>query len=290
MSAISRIRWPRTALAAAALGLLTLGLPRPAVAGLIIETTAVVTDSAGVVVGTLQIGPTPGPAAFPSSVTITTPSGTNVGGVVITGPLGAAHTASDPGTVINNSPGALLNSVLDQLTNQVGATRIAHIVVSATGYTVPPPATLSENLAGRWLNAAGSSVAARWYENPTDQLATVTGTVGLADSTFNPNGSVQVGPQAGPANTPGSFFTATDNTLQAFAYSVSGLAAPSSATPYGMTLAFDLTLTPGADLQNSAQAALALAAPAPEPASVALALSGLSLLGGYGLFRRWRRA
>jgi len=291
MSITSRTRWLRATLAVAVLGLLTLGLPRPADAALVIELTAIVTDAAGVVQpgGVLQIGPTSGPAGFPNSVTITTPSGSNIGGVVISGPLGAAHTASDPGTLINNSPGALLNSVLDQLTNTAATNRIVHVAVSATGYTLPVPATLSENLAGRWLNALGSSITAQWYENPTNQLATVTGTVGLSNFTFNPNGSVQVGPTVGPANTPGSFFTATNSDLQAFAYSASGLPSPSSATPYGMTLKFDLTLTPGANLQNRSQAALALGA-IPEPTSVVVALTGLPLLGGFWLSRRLRRA
>ena len=88
---------------------------------------------------------------------------------------------------------------------------------------------------------AASSITAKWYEDPLNDLSTVTGTVGMQNTSFNILGS-----QAGTSNA----FTAPDNDFDHFSFSQSGIALPSN-SPYSLTLEFDLTLTGGASLDAS---------------------------------------
>lgn len=279
-----RRKFLRLALSAAALGLLAASLPNVASAAPTIQLTGVIQDGSGAVIQSFSQGPVVG-AAGPGFTQIVTPGFTNFSGIVL-GPLGASHIASDPNiSPINTSPGALLSSILDQLTNTVGGTagvvnRIATVAVSASNFTNPAPFLLALNASGSFLNAAGSSFSASWYENPTNQLATVTGSGSTV--TFNPNGSIQVD---------GTFNTAaTVNTLSSFQTSNPGTASPSSATPFGMTLLFTIRLTPGAILQTRFQSELALGATVPEPTTVAAAVSGLPVLGLLWARRRRRQS
>jgi hypothetical protein len=238
-------------------------LPGTGRAGLLtLEYTVVVTDASGKVLGTQTTGPQSGTSPVSFGV-----AGT-VGDIVF--PASGAATASDGSLIIGVNP--ISN-------NSTSTTETAHIIVSATGFTTPTPGTATLEAVGILVGAQNSSVTAKWYEDPNNAgLSTVTGTVGQSNTTFTIFGS-----QVGTTNS----FTATDNNFDDFDFNQPGLNLPSN-TPYGMTLAFDMTLTAGASLEDFSQSlsvAPSTSVAVPEPASLTLLGLGAAGLLGYG----WRR-
>jgi hypothetical protein len=228
-----------------------------------VEDTVVVTDTSGKVLATATFGPQSGssPVVLPFS------------GPVQVGDISfgfGATTASD------TTAGPKLDFVSVPIDNGASVTEIVHVVASATGFTTTPnTATLSA--LGVLFGAAGSSITAKWYEDPLNGLSTVTGTVGTQNTSFNIFGS-----QLGTSNA----FTAPDNNFDGFSFSQPGIALPSH-TPYSLTLEFDLTLTGGGSLENFDQSETVspAASGVPEPATLTLLGFGSLALIRY----RWRR-
>jgi hypothetical protein len=232
-------------------------------AGLLtVEDTVVVTDSSGTVLATATFGPQSGssPVGIPLSPV-------EVGDISFgSGATFTTDTAAGPRLDFESVP----------IANGASATEIVHFVASATGFTTPPStATLSAN--GELLGAGGSSITAKWYEDPLNGLSTVTGTVGMQNTSFNIFGS-----QVGTSNA----FTAPDNANDDFSFSQPGIALPSD-TPYSLTLEFDLTLTGGGSLGGFGQAELVLPAASGVPEPTTLTLLGVGSLGLISY--RWRR-
>ena len=223
-------------------------------AGLLtVEDTVVVTDSSGTVLATATFGPQSGssPVGIPLSPV-------DVGDISFgSGATFTTDTAAGPRLDFESVP----------IANGASATEIVHFVASATGFTTTPN-TATLRAFGALAGAEGSSITAKWYEDPLNGLSTVTGTVGMQNTSFNILGS-----QVGTSNA----FTATDNNLDDFSFSQSGIALPSN-TPYSLTLEFDLTLT-GGDLEGFDQAELVLPAASGVPEPTTLTLLGFGSLG-----------
>jgi len=253
-------KWLPAALALT--GLAFLGAPRTA-HGVNLEFSAVITDTAGVIVPGGVIGPFfAGPTPPGGTAEINT--GTFVAdGISVTNGL---HTANDALK--------LIDSTVDQLINLAAATRVINVVVSGNNFT-SGAATAFTNVDGRFLNATGSSITATWRDDPANQLSSVTGVVGGM-----PVLTLAGNPVGVPFN-----FVATGPQLLAFANS-QGPIAVNDPGNFGMSLVFTITLTPGATLQDRGQAEQKLPGAIPEidPGSAASALtclgSGVMILAG----------
>jgi len=226
-------------------------------AGLLtVEDTIVVTDTSGTVLATATFGPQSGP----SPVFLANGSPVQVGDISFD--LGAT-------TARDTMAGPKLDFASGPISSGASATEIVHFVASATGFTTAPNTAA---LFADGILRGGSSITSKWYEDPLNGLSTVTGTVGMQNTSFNILGS-QVGPSA------------TETNL-AFLFFQSGIALPSN-TPYSLTLEFDLTLTGGFELEDFIQSETVSPAASGVPEPTTLTLIGFGSLGLVGY--RWRR-
>lgn len=179
---------------------------------------------------------------------------TTIGGLTVSGSL---HTITQ-GThnVINSSSLQIFNGTL--------ATVASQIAVGANGFQGPIEFA-SVSGAGTWETAAGSTITQRWFNDPTNQQGA------LAPGAIQPG--IQLASNSDLAG-PGT---------DAFEFSQNNIPVIDPAL-FGMTLQFDLSLTPGGTLVGRSMTEVKDQTVVPEPASLMLLGSGL-----FGLAMKVRR-
>jgi hypothetical protein len=152
----------------------------------------------------------------------------------------------------------VLNSSSLSITNTTGSTVNARVAVSATGYT-PPAVSASTSGSGTWNSADGSSIIMSWYNDPANAQG--------ADSALD---------------FPGLLLDSFSDTAvgAADSFTHNGSSVVSDLAPFSMTVAFDLTLTPGGQLQFPNQSLVKpTAVLVPEPATLLLLATAVALVG-----------
>lgn len=180
----------------------------------------------------------------------------NIGGLVVAGSI---HTSTDlPGL-------ALLTSSSITINNTSGETRTVSVAVSQTDYDGPAGQGDTTG-SGTWVTANGSLINMEWYNDDNNEQG--------AQTPFDRPG-VMVNNKTDTAIGTLDSFNFNDP------FDIAG-----TETDFSMTVAFDLTLTPGGNLLSRGMAEVK-EAQAPEPTS--LTLLGLAF-GGLALARRRQRS
>jgi hypothetical protein len=149
--------------------------------------------------------------------------------------------------------------------NTSGATRVVTVAVSDINFSAPVK-SFHLTGSGTWVNAAGSSLLLKWFDDPANTQG--------ADNAFD-----------APGNLLGTFTSAGTNPLLSFSTDQTGAA--SDTGPFSMTLWAQATLTPGAVLLDRGQGEIKTAIP--ETSTWAMMLLGFAGLGYAGYSRAKKR-
>ena len=166
------------------------------------------------------------------------------------------------GTPANPGQDLISTSSLSVI-NLAGASRVVTVAVSDTDFSAPV-SSFNITGSGTWVNAAGSDITLRWFDDPANTQG--------ANTAFDTPGTLL-----------GTFFSAGTNPSQSFSTDQSGPVSDSS--PFSMTIWAQANLTPGATLLNRGQGEVKVAA-VPEPATWAMMVLGFFGVGFMAYRRR----
>jgi hypothetical protein len=167
------------------------------------------------------------------------------------------------GTPANPGQDLISTSSLS-LINNAGASRLVTVAVSDTNFSAP---VSSFNLtgSGSWINAAGSDITLRWFDDPENTQG--------AKTAFDT-----------PGTQLGQFTSLGTNPLLSFSTDQSGPVSDSN--PFSMTIWAQANLTAGATLLDRGQGEVKLASAVPEPATWAMMVLGFFGVGFMAYRRR----
>jgi hypothetical protein len=160
------------------------------------------------------------------------------------------------------NPGVdLLDTSSLSIINNAGASRKVTIAVSDTSFSAPVKA-FDLTGSGSWVNAAGSALTMKWFDDPANAQG--------ADTAFET-----------PGNVLGTFGSAGTNPLHSFSTDQTG--AVSDKNPFSMTIWSQGVLTSHAVLLNRGQGEVKISTTViPEPPTwvmMALGFAGLGFVG-----------
>jgi hypothetical protein len=158
----------------------------------------------------------------------------------------------------------LLDTSSLSVINGSGATRVVTVAVSDTSFSAPVK-SFHLTGSGTWVNAAGSSLLLKWFDDPANTQG--------ADTAFD-----------APGDLLGTFMSAGSNPLLSFSTDQKG--AVSDTGPFSMTLWAQATLNPGGVLLDRGQGEVKT--PIPELSTWAMIGLGFAALGFAG-YRRKRK-
>jgi hypothetical protein len=186
--------------------------------------------------------------------------GTTVNGVTVEGSLHTSH-----GTPATPGPNRLDSSSLS-IVNNAGALRSINVAIGDTDFT-PPATEFVVSGSGTFVNAIGSTITMRWFDDPANAQGALTpfaAQPGILLSTATQVATLQT---------------------HAFSHNDSGPLIPPDLSPFSMTVQFTLDLVAGGELNGRTQ--VEEKAAIPEPASFMLLGTCLAALSGFvGLRRR----